>query len=293
MDLDLRQLRYFLAVVEHGTYSAAAQALHIAAPSLSQQIRTLESNLGVRLLDRDHRGARPTAVGRELIGYARELVACQERTVAVVRRHARSANGTLRLGFLAGGAGLRTRAILDRLRSQVPDARVELLQVGWGEQLAAVLDGRVDAVFARPPLPEAPVRRTVVLTEPRMLAMATDHPLADRGELYSADLADVVQVDAEDVDDAWRAWWSLDPRPDGSRPRYGPVVRTIEEMLQVVASSHLVAITAASVAEFYPRPDVVYCTIADADPTTVELITPLTSPNPLTALLVRVVQSAE
>ena len=291
MDLDLRQLRYFLAVVDRGTYSAAAEALHIATPSLSQQIRKLESDLGVRLLDRDHRGARPTAVGRDLAEHARELLAGQERAVTVVRRHARSASGTIRLGFLSGVAGPRTRDILGRLHALAPEAEVDLVQVDWGEQVAAVLDGRVDAVFARPPLPEAPVRRTAILTEPRVLAMSADHPLADRQEIRIQDLADIVQVDAEDVDETWRTWWSLDPRPDGSHPRYGPVVHTIEEMLQVVASTHVVAITAASVANIYPRPDIAYRIITDADPTTVELVTPLTAPNPLVTLLITAVRS--
>lgn len=291
MDLDLRQLRYFLTVADHGTYSAAAKALHIATPSLSQQIRKLESDLGVRLLDRDHRGARPTAAGRDLLEHARELLAGQERAVALLRRHARSDSGTLRLGFLSGVAGPRTRAILDRLHAQSPEAQVDLVEVGWGEQVAAVLDGRIDAVFARPPLPEAPVHRTVVLTEPRVLAMPTDHPLTGLLELHTADLADLVQVDAEDVDQAWRAWWSIAPRPDGSRPRYGPVVHTIEEMLQVVVSTQVVAITAASVADIHPRPDIAYRRIVDAEPTTVELVTPPNATNPLVKSLLAAVRA--
>lgn len=293
MDLDLRQLRYFVAVAEHGTYTAAAETLHIAVPSLSQQIRKLESDIGVRLLDRDHRGARPTAVGHDLLGIARDLIAGQEHAVAIVRRHVRSVGGTLRLGFLADIAGPMTRSILDRLRTQVPDATVDLVQVGWGEQVSAVLDGRVDAVFARPPLPAAAVRRTPVLTEPRVLAMAADHPLAQREEVHVSDLADVTQVDTEGVDETWRAWWSLDPRPDGRRPRYGPVVHTIEEMLQVVASTSAVAITAASVARIHPRPDVTYRMIAKVAPTTVELVTPLVAPNPLLALLIDVVRNVQ
>ena len=143
MDLDLRQVRYFLAVADHGTYTRAAEVLHIATPSLSQQIRKLESELGVRLFDRDHRGARLTSVGRELIPHARDLVAGQQRAIALARCHARAAKGSLRLGFLTGVAGPRTRSILDRLRAAAPEASVELVQVGWGEQVDAVVDARV------------------------------------------------------------------------------------------------------------------------------------------------------
>ncbi len=291
MDLDLRQLRYFLAVVDHGTYSAASRVLHVATPSLSQQIRKLESDLGVRLLDRDHRGARPTTVGRDLVEHARALLATQDRAMAVVRRHVRSVGGTLRLGFLSGVAGPRTRPILDLLHARAPDSEIELVQVGWGDQVDAVLDGRVDAVFARPPLPEAPVRRTSVLTEPRVLAMAVDHPLAGSRDLEVADLAGVVQVDAQGVDEAWRRWWSLDPRPDGSSPRYGPVVHSIEELLQVVATSPVVAVTAASVADLHPRPDVTYRVLTDVEPTTIELITAPGPPSPLVGLLLAAVRA--
>lgn len=175
----------------------------------------------------------------------------------------------------------------------MPAAHVDLVQVGWGEQVPAVLDGRVDAVFARPPLPEAPVRRTLVLTEPRVLAMSTAHRLTDLQELRSTDLAGTVQVDTENVDPVWRAWWSLDPRPDGRHPRYGPVVHSIEEMLQVVASTDVVAITAASVARIHPRPDIAYRAIVDIDPCTVELVTPLAAPNPLVALLIDIVGNSE
>jgi DNA-binding transcriptional LysR family regulator len=89
--------------------------------------------------------------------------------------------------------------------SRSAGAEVELTQIGWADQLDAVLDGRIDAMLARPPLPERPVRRILLLTEPRVLVMAADHPLARRETLCLADLADVLQVNTDGVDESWRA----------------------------------------------------------------------------------------
>lgn len=135
-----------------------------------------------------------------------------------------------------------------------------------------MLDGRVDAVLARPPLPDAPVRRVCLLSEPRVLVMAADHPLAGLAELRVADLAGVLQVDTDGVDEAWGSFWTRDPRPDGSRPRYGPLVHSVEEMLEVCAGTSAVGITAASVVDLYARPDLAFRPIIDVTPSTVELV---------------------
>jgi DNA-binding transcriptional LysR family regulator len=290
VDLDLRVLRYFVTVADVGTYTAAAEALHIATPSLSQQIRKLEQDVGVRLLDRDHRGARVTAAGAEVLEHARGLLADQDRLLAVGRRHRRAERNTLRVGFVPGMAGVGTRALLDRVRAAAPEgAEVELTQIGWADQLDVVLDGRVDAMLARPPLPKRPVRRILLLTEPRVLVMASDHPLARLDTLCLADLADVLQVNTDGVDETWRAFWTLDPRPDGSRPRYGPLVHSVVEMLEVCAATRAVGITGASIVELYPRPDLAFRPIVGIAPTTVELVVKEGPLAPLPAALVAVV----
>jgi DNA-binding transcriptional LysR family regulator len=283
VDLDLRVLRYFVTVAEHGTYTSAAAALHIATPSLSQQIRKLEHDLGVRLLERDHRGARLTPAGEEALVYARRMLAEQDQLVAIGRQRQRAMENTLRIGFLSGMAGVHTRALLNRIRDRAPaGVDIQLCQVGWGDQLAAVLDGRVDATLARPPLPPGPARRILLLTEPRVLVMSSTHPLACLSELHASDLADVVQVNTDGVDEAWRAFWTLDPRPDGSRPRYGPLVHSVEEMLDVCAGTAAVGITAASIEDLFPRPDLAYRPITDIEPATVELVLKQGALNPLT-----------
>lgn len=80
MDLNLRLVRYFVAVADAGTFTKAAEQLHIATPSLSQQVRKLEVELGVSLLERDHRGARLTAAGQDFLEESRVLLAAADRS---------------------------------------------------------------------------------------------------------------------------------------------------------------------------------------------------------------------
>ncbi|MGV0152573.1 LysR family transcriptional regulator [Rhodococcus sp. GB-02] len=274
-DLNTRVLRYFVALAQAGTYTRAAEILRVATPSLSQQISKLEHEIGVRLFERDHRGARLTDAGSEFLPMAINLLSVHDQAIGVVRRHRRAAQQQIRIGFFATVAGSRTREILDKLRNAVPGIKIELVQVGWGEQVLAILDGRVDVVFARPPLDTTHIRAFPVLTEQRVLAMSANHRLAVKSELKASDLAEVVQVDTDNVPEGWRRWWSVDPRPDGSPVTYGPLVHGVEEMLEVVATSDVVAVTAESLVAAFSRQDIVYRPISDIDPTQIVLITPL------------------
>ena len=288
VDLSVRIVRYFVAIVDAGTYTSAAERLHVATPSLSQQIRKLERDLGVTLIDRDHRGVRLTPAGTEFLPVAIELLAVHDRAVAVARRRRRASRNQLRIGFFATVAGDRTRTILDRLKEAAPDADIQLVQIGWGEQSEAVLEGRVDVAFARPPLAATDLREIPVLEEPRVLAMSAQNLLASKRVIHPGDLADVVQVNTDIAPEMWRNWWSIDPRPDGSRARYGPVVHGTEEMLEVVATSEAVAITAESVVGAFPRADVAYRPIVDVEPAKLVLLAPLVS-QPLIDELIEIV----
>ncbi|MGV9738422.1 LysR family transcriptional regulator [Nocardia farcinica] len=287
-DLNIRVLRYFVALVEAGTYTRAAAQLHVATPSLSQQISKLEHDLGVRLVERDHRGARLTAAGTEFLPLAVDLLSTHDRAVGMMRRHRRAEHHRIRIGFYATMAGPRTREILDSLRTISPATTVELVQVSWGDQVRAVLDGRVDVAFARPPLDTAHVRTFPVFTEKRVLAMSANHPLARLPELRIADMSGVVQVDTDNVPEEWRRWWSVDPRPDGTAVRYGPLVHGAEEMLEVVANTDAVAITAESLVMAFPRPDIVYRPIVDIEPARIVLVAP-SDDRPAVRALVRAV----
>ncbi|WP_430336315.1 LysR family transcriptional regulator [Rhodococcus sp. ACT016] len=284
-NLNTRVLRYFVTLARAGTYTRAAEMLHVATPSLSQQIAKLEHDVGVKLVERDHRGARLTEAGTEFLPLAINLLAVHDQAIGIVRRHRRAAQHRIRIGFFASVAGPRTHEILDLLRASVPGISIELVQVAWGEQVTAVTDGRVDVVFARPPLDTTHVNVFPVFTEKRVLAMSANHRLAAKDELTIADLAGVVQVDTDNVPEDWRKWWSVDPRPDGTPVIYGPMVHGVEEMLEVVATSDAVAVTAESLVTAFPRKDIVYRPIVDIEPSQMVLVTPMEERSTISALI--------
>lgn len=290
-DVHPRVLRYFVALAGAGTYTRAAARVHISVPSLSQQMQKLESDLGVPLVERDHRGARLTSAGNEFLASARQILALHDQAVIRVRAHSQATPDRIRIGFYSTVAGPQTHSILGALRRLAPATQIDLVQVGWGEQVTAVLDDRVDVSFARPPFPEDDIRTFPILTEERVLIMSVHHPLAAQDTVSVADLSDVVQVDTDNVPDEWRRWWSLDPRPNGTPITYGPFVHSAEEMLEVIATSDAVGITAKSLADALPRRDIAYRTINGIEPAQIVLVLPADI-RPAATLLIRALQEA-
>ena len=105
MDVSTRRLRYFLAVVEHEHFGRASEALFLSATALSEQVRKLEAELGVRPFDRNPRGAQVTEIGRQVAEKARIVLRDADALADVVARHQRSQTGILRLGFVTMAAG--------------------------------------------------------------------------------------------------------------------------------------------------------------------------------------------
>jgi DNA-binding transcriptional LysR family regulator len=161
---ELRHLRYFVAVAEHRSFTCAARELHIAQQSLSQQITVLERALGMRLFDRDARGARLTDVGGIFLIEAREVLARADTALRTARRAARGEVGTLTVAFLDSLAGALSRPVVDAFQERFPDVRLTTVDVGDGRLLAGVAEGRYDAAFTRPPLAAGLLGRSVART---------------------------------------------------------------------------------------------------------------------------------
>lgn len=174
-DLDLRLVRYFVAVAEHRHFGRAAARLHLTQPSLSRQIHRLEHQLGARLLDRTPQGNTLTAAGEVFLPRARALLRSADQTVAVTRAAAEPSR--IVVGFTRG---LIVTPAVRALRHRHPDADVQTVFVEFGQATAALLDHRVDAVVTRLPVPTAGLRVTVLREEPRMLMMPVDHPLVEQ-----------------------------------------------------------------------------------------------------------------
>jgi DNA-binding transcriptional LysR family regulator len=167
-DLDLRLVRYFTVVAQHRHFGRAAAELRVAQPSLSRQIRQLEVQLGVRLLDRDRQGTRLTAAGEVFLARARTLLRTAAQAAAATRAAADPAR--IVIGYTTG---LTITAAVRQLRRQHPDAEVQTQYLEWNEPRAALLDHRVDAAVTRLPLNTSGLHVTILYDEPRVLLVPT------------------------------------------------------------------------------------------------------------------------
>lgn len=146
--VDLRLLRYFLAVAEEAHLTKAAERLGIRQPPLSQQIRALEQELGVTLFNRLPRGMELTESGRALLADARNIIALVDQAVDGVRQVSRGEAGRLTVGF-TGSAAFHpfVPSVIRRFRDAAPNVRLVLEESSTGELTEAVAEGRVDAAF--------------------------------------------------------------------------------------------------------------------------------------------------
>ncbi|MFD0136265.1 LysR family transcriptional regulator [Streptomyces sp. NPDC003631] len=278
MDLDLRKLRYFVAVADQLHFGRAADELHIAQPALSRQIRALEQDLGASLFIRDRHGVELTDAGRQLLADAGPLLAS---TQAVRRRVSAAVGGKRRLmvGFRAGVAVTpAARAFEDRH----PDVVVDVQRIEGDDQAAMLLDGRIDVGYVRLPIDEAGLRLTPLYTEPRVAVLPVGHRFAGKEEVTEADLAGEPLV------------WHGDPSTQPTKrplPNAGYPVRGVDETLEHVAAGRGISFLARSASVFYSHPDVVYVPIPELAPERVCLAVAASQTSPVVLDFVTAAQS--
>ncbi|MBV2361820.1 LysR family transcriptional regulator [Streptomonospora nanhaiensis] len=271
MDVDTRLLRYFAAVAEELHFTRAAERLYVSQPALSRQIRRLERDLRVTLFERTTRGVRLTPAGEALLPVARRMIddwAAGQRAARTARA---AAQRVLRLGFEAtGAADLTTRARM-RFRERHPDASIEPHRFNWGGEVAALREGLVDAALIWLPNDLSGLTTEIVAEEPRAVGMRADHPLAAKDVLTIEDLRDEPLPWARSAPREWVEWWAVVPRPDGSRPRWGPANDNAEELLENVAGGSGVCIVSRSISVYYRRPDLVWRPLVGVEPLRIAL----------------------
>jgi DNA-binding transcriptional LysR family regulator len=246
-DLDLRLVRCFVVVAEHRHFGRAAAALHTTQPSLSRQIRRLDRQVGVRLLDRGPQGSRLTEAGEVFLPLAEELLRAAGRAAAVTRAADRA--DRIVIGYTRG---LFVTPAVRALRHRHPDADVRTLNVDWNGPNRALLDHRVDAVVARLPFPTDRLHVTVLYDEPRYVVVSRDHRLAGKESLTLDDIADEPVPRVRQSDALWGAFWRIDPRPDGRPAPDGPLVEAVEDKFEVIAAGEAVGILPSPHATRHP-----------------------------------------
>src|SRR5882672_9490377 len=143
--MELRHLRYFVAVAEELNFRGAAERLHMAQPPLSAQIKSLEDELGVRLFDRTTRKVSLTPPGRVFLEEARAVLAASAKAEQRTREAEQGLAGTLRVGLIAPAANARLAAILRRFRQKFPAVQLSLFDLTSTEQLRRLEAGELDA----------------------------------------------------------------------------------------------------------------------------------------------------
>jgi LysR family transcriptional regulator, hca operon transcriptional activator len=200
VEMELRHLRYFVAVAEAGSLTVAAERiLHTSQPSLSRQIRDLEQEVGARLLTRRARGIELTPAGRAFLEHARSVLSQVEAAAEAARRVAHPAKPCFTMGFLTGHELTWMPEALRILRDELPNIDV-MISSQFSPQLAnALLKGTVDAAFLRKErgLPELAYR--VLVKEPLVVVLPSDHRLAALKAISPGDLVGETFVSVSDT----------------------------------------------------------------------------------------------
>jgi DNA-binding transcriptional LysR family regulator len=181
--MELRHLRYFIAVAEELHFGRAAERLYIAQSALSQQILGLEAELGTQLLERTKRRVRLTVAGQALLEDARAILHQVEQAIERSQRVAKGEIGQLRIGFTILSLHSVLPRILATFRQYHPNVKLILSEMSTQTQLGALRTKQIDIGFLHPPIQEQDLELFTIKTESMMVVLPSEHPLAQRKRL--------------------------------------------------------------------------------------------------------------
>jgi DNA-binding transcriptional LysR family regulator len=296
-ELETRQLRYFVAVAEELHFGRAANRLGMAQPPLTRAIKELEHQLGVRLLKRTTRQVSLTPAGEVLLGDAQvalDVVSAAGRRA----RHAGEPAPTLRLALKADVDGGLLPQSLDAYAHEEAALPVKLVLGRFGEQAQAVRDGRADAAVLLSPFDDRGLDSEALLTEPFLLAVAADDPLAARTSLRLADLAGWKLPDGSPADQGPASGRhgvsGAHARQSGSAGSETPAsgaardASDLPQIFKLVELGSIVCFFPASLTRRYPRPEIAYRPVENLAPATLSVAWPQHSRSTAVAAFVRV-----
>ncbi len=261
-------MQYFVTVAEELHFGRAAERLHIAQPSLSHQIRRLEQQLEVTLLNRTSRHVELTPAGRVLLTEGRRLLKQSQRAIRLTRA-AKSEH--LTIGFYGSAANAWLPRLLRAFNERHPNVDVSVKDLLLGG-IEDILDGSVDIAFTRLLPGQAGVEVEVIAREPRLVALPNTHPLSDRGSLTFDDLRNESFITNPVIDaQSPPVRWLAEQARHGLPGHVAAEAASVQEILTLVATGRGVSLVPASVADHYPRADVNYVQVTDADPAVVSL----------------------
>jgi DNA-binding transcriptional LysR family regulator len=263
--IELRHLRYFIAVAEELHFGRAAQRLHIAQPGLSQQIQALEAELGVSLLARTRRRVELTAAGQVFLEEGRRALAQVERAQNLARRAATGEFGRLTIGGTESATWVVLPELLRDFRRRYPNVDLAIREMPSPLQLEALRNGEIDVGFVRPPVGTDGLIARTILEERLGVLLPKAHPLAKCSEMPIRALRDEPLVVHPARPSGWADFMVNICRDAGFAPRVGQEASETATAVSFVAAGLGLTIVPVSLKGFV-RPGVVYRPIADPAP---------------------------
>jgi DNA-binding transcriptional LysR family regulator len=264
----LAQLGCFVAVAEELHFGRAAARLHMTQPPLSRQIRLLEQEIGVQLLDRDGRTVRVTPAGRVFLAEARRILRLAEESSLAVRRIPTGTGGTLTVGFTAASVHGYVQSFLRLIAAELPHVDLVLREMVTADQVEAIAAGDVDLGFARPPITQAGLLSRVVHSE-RLLLASSGSGAGDPVSVASLDGQPLIMYSPVESRYFYELLLGMTLRA-GVRPRYVQYVSQVHTMLALVQAGVGLAVVPASAAALHPD-GVTFADLDDGDAAAVEL----------------------
>jgi DNA-binding transcriptional LysR family regulator len=270
MDLELRQLRCLVAIVDSGTFTDAAIDLGISQAAVSRNLIALEKVLGVRLLHRTSRSVTPTTAGVHVLAQARQVLAA----VANLVTEATTGHTRLRVGHAWSAMGRHTREFQRRWADRHPDVELNLIRTN--SPTGGLAEGLCDIAVLRTAVDAKRFASAVVGHERRYCALAADDPWARRRSIRLAEIPQrTVLIDRRTGTTTPDLW------PPAARPPMRDT-RDIDDWLAIVAAGGGIGITPEGTTAQYRRDGVVFRPVRDAPPITVQMIWRRHDPHPST-----------
>src|SRR5690349_6096969 len=243
--MELRHLRYFVGVAEALSFTKAAEKLHIAQPSLSRQVKDLEEELGVRLLNRTKQLVTLTEEGRSFLADARRLLALAAETVESVRRVHSGEVRTLNIGYVSNLFYDLLPRTLASFRKLFPTVSVNLFDMSCGEQFRALEDGKLDLGFVglHEPIARRGLEFRSIASYKTVAALPKDNPLADKDSVELKALAPTFFIGMSEMSyPGYRDWLNKTCRRAAFTPKVLQDVELERKMIHAVAAGLGVAL---------------------------------------------------